>query len=162
MSIKKRLPEDLSNGVIRNSEGMKALILQSKSNLQLEIEDEKICYWRFATRKERVSLQYFSGNASLFLKQHSVGASLLVAGTPTEGWLPRRLRWNEARFDSRRERNLMEFAPKGNQFERFLKTKEQLAAGVCHFDQLKQPQHSLSVWSSTQPFCLTRRCAAIL
>ena len=46
MSRKKRLPEDLSNwgGAIRNSEGMKALILRSESNLQLEIEDEKICY----------------------------------------------------------------------------------------------------------------------
>lgn len=160
MSIKKRLPEDLSNGVIRNSEGMKALILQSKSNLQLEIEDEKICYWRFATRKERVSLQNFSGNASLFLKQHSVG-SFLAGCRHAHGRMTfekAEMKWSSV-WQQKRE----EFAPKGNQFERFLKTKEQLAAGGCHRKpKIKQPQHSLSVWSSTQPFCLTRRCAAIL
>jgi len=44
----------------------------------------------------------------------------------------------------------MEFAPKGNQFERFLKTKELVDA--IESQKIKQPQ----------PFCLTRRCAAIL
>ncbi len=112
-------------GAIRNSHKWKATWWRIRSSNELnETCNSKLKMRRSAIEQAPAKNMWV---CNTFPEMHhyswskNSSGSFLVAGTPTEGWLPRRLRWNEARFDRGRERKLMEFASYANQFKRFQK-----------------------------------------